>query len=171
MDFSLYHPQFFTATILEWKHLLKLDKFKDVLIDSFIFLTKNKRVEIMAFVIMNNHIHAIWQILANHKQGDVQRDFLKFTAQQIKRILIKQYPEVLKHFEVNAKDRKYQFWERNSLSIDLYSEEVFFQKLDYIHYNPVEAGMCKLPEGYKYSSAKFYSTGIDDFGFLTHFRG
>jgi putative transposase len=25
------------------------------------------------------------------------------------------------------------------------------------------------PEDYKWSSAKFYATGVDDFGFLTHF--
>ena len=170
MDLTSYHPQFFTATVLEWKHLLKPDKFKNILIDSFRFLTENKRAEIMAFVIMSNHIHLIWKILQGHKLDDVQRDLLKFTAQQIKNILMKQHPEVLKHFAVNAKDRKYQFWERNSLSIDLYSEEVFLQKLDYIHYNPVRAGLCRLPEEYKYSSAKFYQTGIDDFGFLTHFR-
>ena len=32
-------------------------------------------------------------------------------------------------FLVDAKDRQYQFWERNSLSIDLWAEEVFIQKL------------------------------------------
>jgi len=42
------------------------------------------------------------------------------------------------------------------------------QKLEYIHRNPVKAGICEFPEDYKYSSAKFYLTGIDDFGFLTH---
>ncbi|MEI9946631.1 MAG: hypothetical protein WDN26_20715 [Chitinophagaceae bacterium] len=34
----------------------------------------------------------------------------------------------------------------------------------------VGAGICKLPEEYKYSSASFYHTGIDNWGFLTHHR-
>ena len=46
-------------------------------------------------------------------------------------------PELLKEFEVFASDRKYQFWERNTLSIDIYSRNTFIQKLNYIHRNPV----------------------------------
>jgi hypothetical protein len=42
---------------------------------------------------------------------------------------------------------------------------------EYIHSNPVKAGLCGLPEEYKYSSAKFYETGIDEHGFIKHFRG
>lgn len=37
--------------------------------------------------------------------------------------------------------------------------------------NPVKAGLCNLAETYKYSSAKFYETGKDDFGFTEHVRG
>ncbi|MCB0741601.1 MAG: hypothetical protein KDB92_11265 [Chitinophagaceae bacterium] len=43
------------------------------------------------------------------------------------------------------------------------------QKPDYIHWNPVKGGMCKLPEEYKYSSALFYETGVDNWRFLTHY--
>ena len=57
---------------------------------------------------------------------------------------------------------KYQFWERNALNTELRTAKVFNQKLNYIHRNPVEAGICKLPEEYKYSSALFYETGIDN---------
>jgi len=60
---------------------------------------------------------------------------------------------------------------RNSLGIDFFNEAVFIQKLDYIHYNPVKAGLCPLPEEYYYSSAKFYEYGMDDFGMLTHYKG
>jgi putative transposase len=45
------------------------------------------------------------------------------------------------------------------------------QKLEYMHWNPIRAGLCKLPEEYYYSSAKFYEYGIDDFGILTHYNG
>ncbi|MGH2646042.1 MAG: hypothetical protein ACRDE8_00680 [Ginsengibacter sp.] len=80
----------------------------------------------------------------------------------------KNHRQVLERFYVGAKDRKYQFWERNPLSIDLWTKEVFIQKMEYIHYNTVEAGLCNLPEDYKYSSAKYYETGVDEFNMLTH---
>ncbi len=83
----------------------------------------------------------------------------------------KNHPQVLKIFEVNLKDRKYQFWERNPLSVDLYSRKVVLQKLDYIHANPLSGkwNLAHSPLDYWFSSYRFYETGIDDFGFLTHY--
>ena len=79
----------------------------------------------------------------------------------------------LSQFLVNAKDRQYQFWERNPLSVDLWSQPVFEQKFDYIHHNPLQHKwqLAQYPEDYKYSSARFYETGIDEFGLLTHYAG
>ena len=164
------YPQFFTATNLEWKRLLKPDKYKDIVISSMIFIVKNKRVRIFSFVIMENHFHLIWQILPGYTPESVQRDFLKYTAQRIKKDLLKNHPAVVDQFKVNAQDRKYQFWERNALSVELRNHKVFLQKVRYIHENPVRAGICKLPEEYKYSSALFYETGTDNWGFLTHYN-
>ena len=45
---------------------------------------------------------------------------------------------------------------------------MFIQEMEYIHYSPVTAGLCAYPEDYKYSSAKFYETGVDQFGIMTH---
>jgi putative transposase len=94
---------------------------------------KNNPIKVYGFVVMPNHIHLIWKINQQHKRESVQRDFLTYTAQQIKFDLSLHHPKVLAHFEVNLKDRKYQFWERNPLSIDLFSRTVIEQKLDYIH--------------------------------------
>ena len=162
------YPQYYTATNLEWKRLLKPDKYKNIVVESLKYMVENKRIKLFAFVIMDNHLHLIWQMLGGIKQQDVQRDFMKYTAQQIKKDLVKNHPAVLAHFKVDAKDRSYQFWERNALSVELRTDKVFQQKLDYIHYNPVKAGMCLMPEDYKYSTAKFYETGIDG-GFIAHY--
>jgi putative transposase len=168
-----YHPQFFTATILDWRPLLKDDTFKKIIIKSLKFLTKEKCVLVYAFVIMPNHIHMIWQIQDGYKQSAIQMRFLKFTAQQMKFALLDAHDERLDHFKVNAKDREYQFWKRNALSIDLWSPEVFMQKLDYIHNNPLQEKwrLVSHPEDYKYSSASFYETGEDEFDMLSHYNG
>ncbi|MCW3128196.1 MAG: hypothetical protein JWO03_3854 [Bacteroidetes bacterium] len=165
------HVQFFTATILEWKLLLKPNAYKEVITDSLAFLVKKQRIRIYGFVIMPNHIHLIWQISETLKREDVQRDFLKFTAQEIKRDLEKNHPDVLKHFEVNAVDRKYQIWERNPLSINIYSRDVLIQKLDYIHANPLQDRwrLCEHMEDYKYSSAQYYLCNNKNWDFITHY--
>ena len=45
---------------------------------------------------------------------------------------------LLIQLKVKAADRQQQVWERNSLSIELWSEKIFIQKLNYIHNNPVQ---------------------------------
>src|SRR5688572_9057844 len=150
------HAEFITVTCLEWKHVLKEDRFKDIIIESLTFLSNSKRVIVYGFVIMSNHFHLIWQMVGEHKREDVQRDFLKFTGQQILKCLRDEKSELQRELLVEAKDRKYQVWERNSLGIPLWTRDVFWQKLEYIHNNPVKAGLCELPEDYKYSSEGFY---------------
>ncbi|WP_299818165.1 transposase [uncultured Pontibacter sp.] len=165
------HIAFFTATILEWKHLLKPDKYKRIIIDSLRYMVEQKRVKVYGFVIMPNHLHLLWKMEEPHRREDVQRDFLKYTAQQIKYDLMRSHPLVLEKFRVDAKDRKYQIWERNPLSIYCYSIAVTEQKLGYIHNNPIQDKwkLVKLPEFYFFSSARFYHENKDDFSFLTHY--
>ena len=71
---------------------------------------------------------------------------------------------------VGLKDRKFQVWKRNSMSIDLIHEWFFRQKFNYLHENPCQAHwrLAEHEEDYKYSSAKYYTTGEDEFDFLTH---
>jgi len=167
------YPQFFTATILEWKHLLEEDCMKDIIIESLRFLVKDVRVIVYGFVIMPNHIHLIWQIQDKHIKQNVQQSFLKFTAQKMMFRLIDTGDTTLENYKVKASDREYQFWERNPLSIDLWSRPVFMQKLAYMHNNPTQAHwkLCKFPEEYKYSSFRFYEFGENEFEFLSHYEG
>ena len=164
-------PQFYTATILQWKPLLQQDKYKDIIVNSLQYMVTNKRITLFAFVIMNNHLHIIWQVLYNEMPTTIQFSFMKYTAQQIKFDLQINDTSLLAQFKVTAKDRTYQFWKRNSLAIDLYTPQVFQQKINYIHFNPVKAGLCNMAEEYKYSSANFYQNGIDEFNMLTHYTG
>jgi putative transposase len=171
ITYSKEHPEFLTVTCLEWRPLLEDDRFKDIITSSLDFLTKQQRILVYAFVIMSNHFHLIWQMLDDHKRDDVQRDFLKFTGQQILKILRNEGSTMFQKLIVDAKDRKRQVWERNSLGIPLWSDSVFNQKLEYTHYNPVKAGLCKYPEDYKYSSARFYELNEKNWTFLTHYNG
>lgn len=121
-------------------------------------------------MLMENHFHMIWQVMGDHKREDVQRDFLRFTAQQILKSLRNLNSTLLEELIVDAKDRKHQVWERNSLSIELRHTHVFKQKVEYIHNNPVRAGLCNLPEEYEYSSAGFYEKNEHKWDFLNHYE-
>lgn len=167
---ELNHTYFYTATIKDWKHLLKEDEFKDIIISSLKYLTINEFMQIYGFVIMPNHIHIIWKLLKKNGKEMPHASFKKYTSHQFLLKLSAENQQLLSQFEVNTTTRKHLFWQRDALAIELYSDIVFEQKLDYIHNNPLQAKweLAETAASYNYSSAKFYETEIDDFGIITH---
>ena len=59
----------------------------------------------------------------------------------------------------NPKNKDFQFWEQNNHPIEIWSDQIFEQKVDYIHANPVEAGVVEYAEDWIWSSAIDYSGG------------
>ena len=118
---------------------------------------------------MSNHLHIILQSKGINEIQKIQNSFIKHTSKEFKKQLEKE--NKLKKYEVNSVDRKYNFWQRDSLNIELFNSLVFIQKLNYIHCNPVKAGLCEFPEEYYFSSALFYEKGVDHFGFIIHYLG
>ena len=167
-----HHTQFITVTNLNWLPILKSDFHKQILLEAIKHRVQQQAITVYAFVIMPNHFHVIWQLHDGIKKDQFQRDFLKFTSRSILKFMKMNDDTLLPKVKVSDKDREYQIWERNSLSIDIYSMPFFFQKFNYIHNNPLQSkwNLAKLPEKYYYRSANFYFSGIDSFGILTHFN-
>ena len=161
-------PQFYTATIQGWKHLFREDKYNDVIINSLKQLVQTKKVRINAFVIMQNHIHIIWQAMHGHHLDNIQTSFKKHTLKEFTKLL--KEDKDIGPYEVTLTDRKHHFWKRNSLGVELFTELVLIQKLQYIHRNPVKADLCIYEEDYNYSSALFYVKGVDTFGIVEHYE-
>lgn len=169
--FTDHHVQFFTAVCKDWLPLLLTDKAKEIIINDLQFRIQKGQAKICAYLIMPNHVHLIWRIGKEYKREEVQRDFLKFTARALLKLLKEEDPTLYSNLLVDAKDRKYQVWKRDSISIDLYSDRFFKQKLEYIHANPCQPkwNLVPGPFEYKYSSASFYETGSDEHELLTHY--
>lgn len=157
---------FWTATIHSWYDLLTDDVNKQIICNSLQTLSERKLISVYGFVIMPTHIHLIWQLHEKNGKESAKGSFMKFTAHEFKKKL--QGNKALDKFKVNASNKQYEFWQRDSLGIEIYSKSVAIQKLGYMHFNPVK-GKWKLAFddlSYFYSSARFYETGLDDFGFL-----
>ena len=171
MEYATEWPQFFTDTIQQWNHCLKEDRYKNIIINCLQTMISGKLIELNAFVIMSNHVHTIWQPLGDNTTEKVHSSFTNFTGKQIKNAMSIHQPSMLSELKSKNLNREYQVWKRRSLSVELSSDFVFIQKLDYIHNNPALAGLVVNPEDYYYSSATFYERGIDNFGMLTHCIG
>jgi len=160
--------EFFTATCLNWLPLLKPEKHKQIIIDSLQFLVEEKRIWLYGYVIMPNHVHILWCKQHDWLNKNVQQHFSKFTAQKLKFSLMDNHPHLLPRFKSTQSDRTYQFWERRPYKATMYNRVVMEQKLDYIHHNPVKAGLCAVPEDYAFSSAGFYLLNNSSI-LLTHY--
>ena len=161
---------FFTATIHNWLPLLKKNSYKEIIISSLKFLKLKGLINIYGFVIMPNHIHLIWEMLEMNGKESLHTSFLKFTGHQFLQKLRKEDLKTLEMYQVSLTNKNHCFWQRDALPIEVYSEKVIFQKLDYIHANPCRGKwmLANSPVEYKFSSHSFYETGKDSFGFLTH---
>jgi len=160
---------FFTATINKWQRLLLNDDYKDIVINSLKYLSDARLIDIFAFVIMPNHIHLIWRINALNGKETAQGSFLKYTAHAFKKML---GVNSLADYAVSTSNKRYEFWQRDSLAVHLYTDKVAYQKLDYIHNNPMGTNwnLVLNPCDYTYSSAKFYETGENVFHFIKDLR-
>ena len=158
---------FWTAAIHNWLPLLETDKNKQIITDSLKYLSDKNLITVYAFVIMPNHIHLIWQQNELNGKETAKGSLLKYSAHLFLKQLQAQGKAYL--YEINAANKKHEIWQRDALGIEIYSRAVAKQKLDYIHFNPVSGKwqLAKDDVSYKYSSARFYETGINDFGFLT----
>ena len=150
-----------TFQIVEWVDILTRQVYRDIVIDSLKYCQQNKQLEIYAFVVMSNHLHLLLRS-GMGKLSDTIREFKSFTAKQIL-LEIESETEsrkdwMLNIFEFAAKkhkrNEKFQVWTHENHPELIYSDKFLFQKMNYIHDNPVRAGIVENPDDYLYSSAR-----------------
>jgi putative transposase len=85
---------------------------------------------------MPNHIHLLWNMLQRNGGESAGSSFAKFTAHQFRKYLSGNDLLQLENYVSTKTDRRYQFWKRDPLAVLISTEEIFLQKLEYIHNNP-----------------------------------
>ena len=97
--------------------------------------------------------------------------FNKVTAHNILSDLKQNQPDALSLYKIDEPERKYRIWQRDPLAVLMDFKNKLEQKLIYMHNNPLHErwNLADRPENYCWSSANFYETGFDEFGFLTHY--
>jgi hypothetical protein len=54
-----HHPHFMTATVVAWLPVFSQPSFAEIVLNSWRFLQSERDIDILAFVIMENHLHWI----------------------------------------------------------------------------------------------------------------
>jgi REP element-mobilizing transposase RayT len=157
-------PYYLTLQVVAWVDIFTRKIYRDIIVDALNYCIKNKHLEIYGYVIMSNHVHLIAHSMNENLSGTL-RDFKSFTSKEILKVIEegnesreKWMLSIFKNAAIRHKrNSDYQFWTHENHAMEIFSYNFFEQKLDYIHENPVRAGLVENPEEYIYSSAKNYA--------------
>lgn len=159
---------FVTFTVVNWIDIFIRDHYREIFVDSIKYCQRNKGLQVYAWVIMTSHVHMIIGTDGKMKLEDVVRDMKRHTSHKIKEVLNDNSFESRKEWMLwmfgragrkNTNNIDFQFWVQDNHPIQLSTGEMMLQRLNYIHYNPVEAGFVIEPEHWKWSSAYDYAGG------------
>ncbi len=160
---------YLTLRVVNWVDIFSRKVYRDIIIENLAYCQRNKGLEIFAYVIMSNHIHLLVRSSRDELSNTI-RDFKSYTAKeifyQIETGEESRREWMMKVFQIAASSHKRnagrQLWAHDNHAMHVYSEKFTKQKVNYIHQNPVRAGIVNNPEDYIYSSASNYAgeTGI-----------
>jgi putative transposase len=103
---------------------------------------RNFRLRVYGYVVMPEHIH----LLVSEPERNTLADALKSLKQGVARRLIGDADH---------------FWQKRYYDFNIRNHAQFLEKLHYIHWNPVKAGLCERPEDWKSSSFLHHATGCE----------
>ena len=158
---------YLTLTTVGWIDIFTRQCYRDIILDSLKYCQENKGLILNAYVVMSNHLHLIARAEEGKRLSNILRDFKRFTSNQIIKTIQKERESrkdwllhvMAYHAKYNKNNSMYQLWRRDNHPFFLYTPRFIAQKLDYLHWNPVRAGLVREPEHYLYSSASNYVLG------------
>jgi putative transposase len=144
---------FITCTVNQWVDVFTRKEYVKILLDSLRFCQKNKGLEIFSWVVMTNHIH----LIIGTKQenlSDIIRDFKKYTSTKIVAAIRESKVESRKKWMLwlLKKEDGILFWQEGYHGEEITTPNFYKVKQDYIHNNPVTAGMVEKEGEYLYRS-------------------
>jgi len=158
---------FVSFAVTNWIDLFIRNEYKEILINSLKFCQAQKDLELYAWCIMTSHVHLIIGTSGNHL-SNIMRDLKRYSSEELHKAILHSNTESRREWMLWMMERaamktknpaKFQLWQPESHPIELINAKIAHQKLDYLHYNPVEAGFVAKPEDWMYSSAADYNGG------------
>lgn len=164
-----FHDQngiyFVSFATVYWIDVFTRQSYFDVIIDALKFCQQNKGMKLYGYCIMPSHIHLLFKAEYGNP-SELLQNFKSFTAKEIIKQIKQNIQESRQDWLLwmfkragnkNSNVQEFQFWQQHNQPIEIFTERVFSQKLEYIHQNPVESGFVMNAWEWKYSSARNYN--------------
>ncbi len=148
---------FITSVTNKRLPVFRTDRLKQVFCDALGEARNSAGFKIHAYVIMADHFHIITD--SKLDESETLRYLNGISARRVIGYLRENgFESSLRKLRMETKERNYKhsLWEHHSNTFDIKTEAVLMQKVNYIHINPVEEGLCERAEGYRFSSVRFW---------------
>ena len=114
-------------------------------VENALLFFEGQRYGLEAWVVMPNHVHALFTPMAGHSFSEILHSWKSYTSNAANRLL----------------GRNGEFWYPDYYDRFIRDEQHFVRAVEYIEMNPVAAGLCLRPEDWPYASARFrWSAGF-----------
>ena len=151
------HAHFLTFSCFQRRRFLIKDRTRKWLVESIAIAMETHRVDLWAYVIMPEHVHLV--VFPREEQYDIGA-ILKSIKQPVAKRAVNfvrdEAPEFARHMEERRPngDRSLRFWQRGGgYDRNLYSDGEVWEKIQYIHGNPVKRGLVGTEIEFLWSSA------------------
>jgi putative transposase len=153
---------YFTCVTHHRLPIFRTEALKQVLCSAWTEAKERHNILIFAYVIMPDHVHLLAS--ADREMADILRLLNGIAARRIIEHLRQNGHEgsLLKlRGGIRERNHRHSVWQHHADSLQIFGEDTFCQKVDYIHLNPVQAGLVNGPLEYRYSSARSWAGASD----------
>jgi putative transposase len=159
------HIYYITTVVYNRLPIFTHPSFIIPLYDSLSFYRHKQHFKLLGYVFMLDHIHLIIWPFGAATVSDIMRDYKKFTSTRIIRQAdVEGISEWIRAFRQAGRETERstnKVWQDSYWDVNIYTERFLRQKLNYVHRNPLRAGLVEKPEDYVYSSYRNYVFGED----------
>ena len=156
---------FITSTVVGWIDVFTRPNHKMLVVQSLRHCIKNKGLSIYAWCLMSSHLHMICRAENGFNLSNILRDFKTNTSKKIIE-QIEEEPEsrrewmldyFLKACEHLKTGQKYKVWQDGNHAEEIFTNKFLYEKLEFIHNNPVKDLIVENAWDYLFSSARHYA--------------
>ena len=148
------HAQFVTFSCYKRRRLLDHPRARQVVMAVMAEEIQERTGTCCGFVVMPDHVHAIVWFPKVDQLSSFMQVWKSRSSRQLKHFVRGQMREYAK--SIDAKD---PFWQPKYYPFNLFTERKAKEKLDYMHLNPVRAGLVARAVDWPWSSARYYEQG------------
>lgn len=147
---------FITTTVLDFVHAFRREEPRTAMALHLSEYCRKSGTALYAFVVMPHHVHLLLRLPETLSGPEFMRVLKRQSGAAFSKLLT---AEELREFDQQRGLNRNTFWKYSFRSKQVEGEEMFWQKVHYIHHNPVRAGYVESPEEWRWSSAQLMLDG------------